>query len=91
MEALNSAEPDRGMRLQNSPEPHGVLDTYKRKADRSREFFTIVEERRPALAAKLNEVKALARKKVEEGLTPALPKPRERNCARGPRGEPGEI
>lgn len=56
------------------------LDTYKRKADRSREFFAIVEERRPALVARLNEVKALARKKVEEGLTPALPKPRSRGA-----------
>ncbi len=56
------------------------LDTYKRKADRSREFFAIVEERRPALAARLNEVKVLARKKVEEGLTPALPKPRARGA-----------
>jgi hypothetical protein len=58
---------------------HGVeadLDTYKRKADRSREFFAIVEERRPALAARLSEVKALARGKIEEGLTRALPKPR---------------
>lgn len=52
------------------------LDTYKRKADRSREFLAIVEERRPALASRINEFKALARKKVEEGLTAALPKPR---------------
>lgn len=56
------------------------LDTYKRKADRSREFFAIVEERRPALAARLSEVKALARKKVEEGLAPALPRPRGRGA-----------